>query len=303
MGVISLYVSGKYSLKTLDGGWSCIIDEGDNIREFCGGAGKTSHNRMTLLGMVHALHSISHHPHGTTIRVETDNKLLAEGLDGKAQRWKTRGWKDRGGSMVNHQDLWRRILKLISRFKAQTDYVPNPQEDSLLGRARYLCTARESEKPLSIFVDGSYFPERRVGGWGAVIDDQGAVYEASGAMAITDNNLMELIAVIRSLELIEDRPEAIIYTDSQYVQINAARLDEWRENNWKTPAGSRVKNHLWWQKLDTMLSKMNVRIEWVKGHSGIAHNVTADRLAGRAARSRLSGTMDEFGYSAGACNA
>lgn len=289
MNTLSLYVAGKYSVKTLDGGWACIIDDGNSVREFCGGKRKTSSNRMTLIGMIFALQSISHLQPGSLLKIETDSPVLAEGLSGKAYQWKAKGWKNRTGMWLPHNELWRRILKLVARFELEVTCTENPQDESILARAQYLCRAGlSSEKPLSIYVDGSFYPQHKAGGWGAVIDDQGSLYEASGFMPIDDNNLMELIAVIRSLELVENRTEAILYTDSQYVQIGSGKLAEWKANNWKSPSGVKVKNHQWWQHLDALLSKMDVRIEWVKGHSGIPHNVTADKLAGKAARSRMS---------------
>lgn len=285
MGALTLYISGKYSAKTLDGGWACIIDDGLTVREFCGGSRKTSANRLSLLAMIHALHSLGHLPVGTALAIETDNKLLADGLGGKVSQWKAKGWRTKTGLWVPHNELWRRILKLISRFEGSIRHVPAPDDDSLLSRAQFLCRSGQAEdQPLRLFVDGSYLPDRKAGGWGVVVDDDGVLQEASGSMVISDNNVMELIAVIRGLELLESPRDVILYSDSQYVQLGVTKIKERRENNWKHRNGLRVKNHLWWQRLDGLLAKVDVRIEWIKGHSGIEHNETADRLAGKAAR-------------------
>lgn len=288
MGAMRLYITGKYSIKTLDGGWACIIDDGIAVREFCDGYRKTSTNRMTLLGMIHALHSMCHIPAGTKLRIETDSKLLAEGLGGKAVHWKAKGWKTRTGMWIPHNELWRRILKLVHRFDFQISYVEVPEDESLLARAKFLCRAGQyDDKPLRLFVDGSFLPEHKAGGWGVVIDDHGVVNEASGSMLVADNNAMELIAVIRGLEMLEGRRDVVVFTDSEYVNLGVGRLKERRDNNWRHTSGLRVKHVMWWQRLDVLLSKIGVRVEWIKGHSGIEHNETADRLAGRAAREGL----------------
>lgn len=288
MGAITLYISGKFSVNTLEGGWGCIIDDGTSVREFCGGCRKTSSNRMTLLGMIHALQSLCHLAPGTALQIETDNKLLSDGLGGKVVHWKAKGWRTKAGMWIPHNELWRRILKLLDRFDFHILHVPDPETNALLSRAQFLCRSGQyGDKPLRVYVDGSFLPEHQAGGWGAVIDDHGNVCEGSGSMSAVDNNVMELIAVIRGLEMLEGRRDVVLFTDSDYVRLGWIKIPERRENNWRHTNGIRVKHHIWWQRLDGLLANMGVRIEWVKGHSGIEHNETADRLAGKAAREGL----------------
>jgi ribonuclease HI len=285
MSANTLYISGIYSTSTFLGGWACITDDGVAVREFCRGSRKTSANRMSLIAMIHALQSVGHTPVGTHLSIVTDSKLLAEGLGGKVFQWRAKGWRTKTGQWVPHNELWRRVLKLLARFENTVSYVPNPEEDSLLARTQFLCKAGAADDhPLRLFADGSFLPDRRAGGWGVVIDDHGVLSEASGFMPIGDNNAIELIAVIRGLEMLERRKDVIVYTDSQYVQIGVAKIPQRRENNWRHSTGLKVKNHLLWKRLDDLLTNIEVRIEWIKGHSGIEHNETADRLAGKAAR-------------------
>jgi ribonuclease HI len=289
MSATTLYISGIYDTSSFAGGWACITDDGNAVREFCGGSRKTSANRMTLLAMIHALQSIGHTPVGTKLNIVTDSKLLADGLGGKVSQWKAKGWRTKTGQWIPHNELWRRVLKLLVRYEASVTYTPNPDSDSLLARNQFLCKMGQADDhPLRLFVDGSFLPDRRAGGWGVVIDDHGTLSEASGFMPITDNNAMELIAVIRGLEMLENRKDVILYTDSQYVQLGAERIVQRRENNWRHDTGIRVNNYLLWKRLDNLMAKIEVRIEWIKGHSGIVHNETADRLAGKAARFGVS---------------
>ncbi|MBI6882751.1 RNase H family protein [Pseudomonas putida] len=284
MGAITLYISGKYSLESLVGGWGCVIDDGSSVREFSGECRKASPNRVTLIGMIQALHALCHVPSGSAVIVETGNKLLAEGLAGKVHQWRAKGWKAKAGIHIPHSELWRKILKLIERFKVTARFVQDPHEDSLLCRAQFLAhTAQLEKRAVRVFVDGSFLPKHKAGGWGVVIDDQGSVHESSGAMFVPDNNVMELIAVIRGLELLKGK-DAVLFTDSEFVRLGWLQMDVRRQNNWRHPGGIRVAHHTWWQRLDALLANVGVRIEWIKGHSGIKHNETADRLAGEAAR-------------------
>lgn len=288
MSDITLYISGKFNADTLEGGWGCIIDDGVSVREFCGGARKASSNRMSLVGMIHGLHALCHLPPGTPIKIETDNKPLSDGLGGKAAQWKAKGWRTKTGMWIPHNELWRRILRLLSRFAFVVTHVPELDVNPLLSRAHFLCRAGQyGDKPLKLYVDGSFLPKHKAGGWGAVMDDHGAVSESSGAMAVPDNNVIELIAVIRGLEQLGHRRDVVLFTDSEYVRNGWLKLEERRLNNWRHSSGIRICHHLWWQRLDALLTKIGVRIEWIKGHSGIEHNETADRLAGRAARESL----------------
>lgn len=66
----------------------------------------------------------------------------------------------------------------------------------------------------------------------------------------TTNNRMEILAAIEALNLVEERSEIVIHSDSKYL-INAARkwIAGWRRLGWRTKIGSPVKNIDLWQML------------------------------------------------------
>lgn len=79
---------------------------------------------------------------------------------------------------------------------------------------------------------------------------------------------------------------ATIYSDSQYVVkgCNTWRFG-WKAKGWRRVVDRRrktlepIKNAELWKELDALLQGAPVKIEWVKGHAGIAGNERADQLS------------------------
>jgi ribonuclease HI len=69
-------------------------------------------------------------------------------------------------------------------------------------------------------------------------------------------------------------------TDSAYVKNGITEwLAGWKRKNWRTAAGSAVKNVDLWQRLDEARQRHSVEWRWIKGHAGHAENERADELA------------------------
>lgn len=176
-----------------------------------------------------------------------------------------------------------------ARFKGFTDV--NEAEKWLLGEA---ASGQELPKSINnsfddaadyiIYTDGSCLKNPAgPGGWAAVVMDQvnGELTELHSGEPSTTNNRMELTAAIAALNFIRDGAVVDLYTDSQYLKNAFTKhwLAGWKQNGWKTAAGSEVKNKDLWQKLDKLFSAHQVRFYWVKGHVGIEHNERCDVLA------------------------
>lgn len=137
-----------------------------------------------------------------------------------------------------------------------------------------------------IHADGACKGNPGPGGWGAVLECDGAERELFGGEAQTTNNRMELTAVIEALGALKRPSRVEIYTDSQYVQKGITEwLAGWKARGWKTASKEPVKNADLWRKLDEAARPHEIRWVWVRGHAGHAGNERADALANKGCRS------------------
>ncbi|KAH9992197.1 ribonuclease H-like domain-containing protein [Russula compacta] len=105
------------------------------------------------------------------------------------------------------------------------------------------------------------------------------------------NNRAELIAIIRALEAtpIASVP-LVIKSDSKYaIKCYTEWLPGWRRNNFTTSKGAPVKNVELIKYMNALLAlrerfEQQVKLEYVRGHSGEVGNEGADALAACGAR-------------------
>ena len=135
---------------------------------------------------------------------------------------------------------------------------------------------------VEIFTDGACSGNPGPGGWGAILRSGPHEKEIWGGEPQTTNNRMELLAVIRALEVLKRPVAARVHTDSQYVQKGISEwIHGWKKRGWKTASREPVKNEDLWRALDEAASRHKVAWIWVRGHAGHAENERADELARR----------------------
>ena len=144
-------------------------------------------------------------------------------------------------------------------------------------------TKRSRGKVIAAASDGACSGNPGPGGWGALIRyEDGSVEELGGHEAETTNNRMELtaaLAIFKRLKNLPRAPNLKIRTDSKYL-INGLSewIKGWKRNNWKTASGKQVLNQDLWNELDEA-NLNDVKLEYVKGHSGDQDNERVDRIA------------------------
>jgi ribonuclease HI len=137
---------------------------------------------------------------------------------------------------------------------------------------------------ITIYTDGGCTGNPGPGGWAAVILFNENETRLSGGEISTTNNKMELTAVIKALMFINENSEmkektVEIYTDSQYVKNGLTQwIFNWIKNGWKTAAKQPVKNKEYWIDLKQQADKLQIKWNWVKGHSGDFYNELCDSL-------------------------
>ncbi|WP_349040767.1 RNase H family protein [Agrobacterium sp. SORGH_AS 787] len=154
---------------------------------------------------------------------------------------------------------------------------------------------------LQLFVDGSYDPLKRLGGWGVIsVRNDVHIGSRSGSISCADNSAPELVAVLEALRWLEVNAigeAATIWSDSFYAVTGCNKWRHiWRTNQWRkrAPNGkgrSRdVPNSDLWRALDACLTRCDmIEIAWCKGHVGLPWNEQADALARHAAKPAVLG--------------
>lgn len=164
---------------------------------------------------------------------------------------------------------------------------------------------------IKAYTDGSCNHKNRFGGLGvyAAYRDGAspeAYFELSEGFVDTTISRMELMAVMRTLQMV--KPDFIrkvrltIYSDSQYVvnSINKEWARKWIKEGIERYDGTgdnpsaienkRILFRLWRELLILwdLFPKRNIKICWVKGHSGVDGNEKADTLARNAYHEELN---------------
>jgi len=136
------------------------------------------------------------------------------------------------------------------------------------------------EKKVIVHTDGACSGNPGKGGYGLILQYGKSRKEESEGFTLTTNNRMELLSVIRALELLNrDNCEVVIYSDSKYVvdAVEKKWLFGWVKKNFKGK-----KNADLWKRFLEVYKKHNVSFQWVKGHAGNEMNERADYLATNA---------------------
>jgi ribonuclease HI len=148
-------------------------------------------------------------------------------------------------------------------------------------------SAESSLPAVHLFTDGACSGNPGPGGWAFILRHpaSGKEKEHAGGEALTTNNRMELLAVIRGLEALKKSSHVELFTDSEYVRQGLAQwMSKWKANGWKRKVDSRgklgeVKNLELWQRLDELVAQHQLNFHRVAGHSGHPENDRCDELA------------------------
>ncbi len=139
-------------------------------------------------------------------------------------------------------------------------------------------------KEVKLYTDGACSGNPGPGGYGAILIYNNVEKEISGCEANTTNNKMEIMAVLKGLEMLKEPCKVIVYSDSAYVvnAIDKGWVYSWKKNNWKKADKKEVKNIELWEELLKLMEIHEVSFVKVKGHSDNEYNNRCDKLAVKA---------------------
>ena len=145
-------------------------------------------------------------------------------------------------------------------------------------------------KHVDLYTDGACSGNPGVGGYGAILIFKGIEKEISKGFLSTTNNRMEISAVIAGLEMLKERCDVTVYSDSAYTvnAFNQGWIWTRIKNDWKKADGKDVSNPDLWKHLLTLTNKHTVSFIKVKGHADNVYNNRCDALA----RAAIKDLMD-----------
>ncbi len=144
---------------------------------------------------------------------------------------------------------------------------------------------RQEPPEVRLFTDGGCSGNPGPGGWAFILlhPASGKELQNSGAERETTNNRMEMMAVIRGLEVLKRPTHVELVSDSVYVGKGLTEwMPKWKANAWRRRVGKgwgEIKNEDLWRRLDALLGKHRVEFTHIRGHSGHPENERCDTLA------------------------
>ena len=145
---------------------------------------------------------------------------------------------------------------------------------------------------ITIYTDGSAKGNPGKGGYGAVLIAGNRRKEISEGFELTTNNRMELLSVIKALEILKTQPSIVnVFSDSKYVVDS---IEKGWVFNWEKKGFEKKKNIDLWRRFLQIYRKHNVSFHWVKGHDGNELNERCDQLAVKASNGEQ--LQKDFGY-------
>jgi ribonuclease HI len=120
--LVTLYTDGACLGNPGPGGWGALLLMGDARKELSGGYKLTTNNRMEVLAAIEGLASLKR---PCRVELYTDSKYLRDAVEKNwLKSWLRNGWLTAAKKPVKNQDLWERLLVLLSTHKVTLHWVP-----------------------------------------------------------------------------------------------------------------------------------------------------------------------------------
>ncbi|QAY67093.1 ribonuclease HI [Paenibacillus protaetiae] len=144
MKEVTIYTDGACSGNPGPGGYGAVLFYGQHKKEISGGEKHTTNNRMEILAVIEAL-SLLKEP--CNIKVYSDSAYVVNCFQQNWIRgWQRNGWKNSKKEPVENQDLWKKLLDVMSQHQVEYIKVKGHSDNEWNNRCDEL--AREAIKRL-----------------------------------------------------------------------------------------------------------------------------------------------------------
>lgn len=131
------------------GGWGAVLNFAGVTKEIHGGEKNSSNQRMEITACIKALEAIK--KEGIGVSIYSDSAYLVNCINQRwFERWQKNGWKNSKKDPVENQDLWKKLLRLLSKHDATFHKVAGHSGDRLNERADQLARLwiEDKKKPV-----------------------------------------------------------------------------------------------------------------------------------------------------------
>ena len=148
---------------------------------------------------------------------------------------------------------------------------------------------------VTIYTDGSYSPQHDVGAWAALLFVNDEIVQLSAIEHQTTHNRMELLAIIKSIDWLNENSvhpeEIIVITDSQYAERLPLRKEKLITNNFITKKGNELRNADLLKLLFAHLDTGILRFIKVRAHQPKTGETNYNRVVDELVRALLRGNL------------
>ena len=144
---------------------------------------------------------------------------------------------------------------------------------------------------IKIFTDGSCHTQQKVGGWAALIFFENEKIEIKGHELETTHNAMELLAVLKAIDFLEEKNNPItkieIVSDSQYVVGILNRKEKLKRANFLTKKNNPIRNVNLVKQLIRKIETLPLEFTKVKAHQKKTQEINYNRIVDKLARAEI----------------
>ncbi|MGE4553914.1 MAG: ribonuclease HI [Desulfovibrionaceae bacterium] len=120
-GRVQLFTDGSCLGNPGPGGWAAVLRLGERTKELSGGMAGTTNNRMELMAVIQGLSALTR---PCPVDIHTDSQYVKNAFTQHwIRNWQRNGWQTAAKKPVKNQDLWQRLIALITPLDVQWHWV------------------------------------------------------------------------------------------------------------------------------------------------------------------------------------